>query len=219
MSAGKERPGASGREICGSRQKQTAKMGQLARRARLARTGACRSMSQLGNAASDWKKENRADFFPSDLLGQAAKGGLFIPKPQLVTEVISDVVRESVRELCACYARCSIESLTDRPHQAPLSVASLTILEMLRGRRFQVLASHRLPPVRIYHDHTHTHTPPTIGWQQPQARVVASAVPGPGKSSQRSRCTLPRIATPVPMKHATSQVEATRHGASRLGVC
>lgn len=158
MSAGKERPGASGREICGSRQKQTAKMGQLARRARLARTGACRSMSQLGNAASDWKKENRADFFPSDLLGQAAKGGLFIPKPQLVTEVISDVVRESVRELCACYARCSIESLTDRPHQAPLSVASLTILEMLRGRRFQVLASHRLPPVRIYHDHTHTHT-------------------------------------------------------------
>lgn len=47
-----------------------------------------------------------------------------------------------------CKVQSSIESLTDRPHQAPLSVASLTILEVLRGRRFQVLASHRLPPVR-----------------------------------------------------------------------
>lgn len=66
-------------------------MGHLACRTRLARTGACRSVSQLGNAASDWKKGKR------HLLDQAAKGGWFIPSPhQPVTEVISVVVRESV---------------------------------------------------------------------------------------------------------------------------
>lgn len=45
-------------------------------------------MSQLGNAASDWKKEKR------HLLGCQQKGGWFIPNPhQPATEVISDITR------------------------------------------------------------------------------------------------------------------------------
>lgn len=53
-------------EIVAAGKKQTAKNGHLFRRARLARTGACRSLSQLGNGAANWKKERRADLFPSD---------------------------------------------------------------------------------------------------------------------------------------------------------
>lgn len=144
-------------------------------------------MSQLGNAASNWKKERRADLFPSDLPGQAGKRGEergCVGGSVHLSQTLSACSRSDLLCVCKhvgeCALLCSVcrealESLTDRPHRAPLPVASLTILEMLRGTRFQVLATHRLPPVRISHDHTPTTddrltTAPCERWERQRAR-------------------------------------------------
>lgn len=142
-----------GREICDSRQKQTAKRVIWADRSHLARTKACHKLSQLGNATSNWKEKRRADLFPSDPaarskgarsvgLSSAHQSSVLMPQP-LRNDLCCAAVREGSARSVSVRVPLPGPIAIIRPH---FSVASLTILEMLRGRRFQLLAPHRLPP-------------------------------------------------------------------------